>query len=103
MDEGIPTGDDLVALLAALASPHRLRVVAALAGGRNYVSQLARDLGISRALLQVHLKKLEASGLVTSTLEVSEDGKAMNYYELVPFAVHLTPATVERASTTLTL
>ncbi|GAA2151614.1 ArsR/SmtB family transcription factor [Glycomyces lechevalierae] len=103
MDEGIPTGDDLVALLAALASPHRLRVVAALAGGRNYVSQLARDLGISRALLQVHLKKLEASGLVTSTLEVSEDGKAMNYYELVPFAVNLTPATVERASTTLTL
>jgi DNA-binding transcriptional ArsR family regulator len=103
MDEGIPTGDDLVALLAALASPHRLRVVAALAGGRNYVSQLARDLGISRALLQVHLKKLEASGLVTSTLEVSEDGKAMNYYEVVPFAVNLTPRTVERASTSLTL
>ncbi len=103
MDEGIPTGDDLVALLATLASPHRMRVVAALAGGRNYVSQLARDLGISRALLQVHLKKLEASGLVTSTLEVSEDGKAMNYYEVVPFSVHLTPETVERASTSLTL
>jgi DNA-binding transcriptional ArsR family regulator len=103
MDEGIPTGDDLVALLAALASPHRLRVVAALAGGRNYVSQLARDLGISRALLQVHLKKLEASGLVTSAIEVSEDGKAMNYYEVVPFAVHLTPALVEQASATLTV
>jgi DNA-binding transcriptional ArsR family regulator len=103
MDEGIPTGDELVALLAALASPHRLRVVAALAGGRNYVSQLARDLGISRALLQVHLKKLEASGLVTSAIEVSEDGKAMNYYEVVPFAVHLTPALVEQASATLTV
>ncbi|MBO3732062.1 ArsR/SmtB family transcription factor [Glycomyces niveus] len=103
MDEGIPTGDELVALLAALASPHRLRVVAALAGGRNYVSQLARDLGISRALLQVHLKKLEASGLVTSAIEVSEDGKAMNYYEVVPFAVHLTPALVEQSSATLTV
>jgi DNA-binding transcriptional ArsR family regulator len=103
MDEGIPTGDDLVALLAALASPHRMRVVAALAGGRNYVSQLARDLNISRALLQVHLKKLEAAGLVTSTLEVSEEGKAMNYYEVVPFAVNLTPEAVERASATLTL
>ena len=79
-----------------------MRVVAALAGGRNYVSQLARDLNISRALLQVHLKKLEAAGLVTSTLEVSEDGKAMNYYEVVPFAVDLTPETVERASATLT-
>jgi transposase-like protein len=30
-----------------------LRVVAALAEQRNYVSQLARELGISRALLQV--------------------------------------------------
>ena len=103
MDEGSPTGDELVALLAALASPHRMRVMAALAGGRNYVSQLARDLGISRALLQVHLKKLEAAGLVSSALEVSEDGKAMNYYEVVPFAVHLTPDTLERASATLTL
>ena len=103
MNEGIPTGDDLVVLLAALASPHRMRVVAALADGRNYVSQLARDLGISRALLQVHLKKLEASGLVVSSLEVSEDGKALNYYEVVPFSVHLTPETVERASATLTV
>ncbi|MCD0442946.1 transcriptional regulator [Glycomyces sp. A-F 0318] len=103
MDEGSPTGDELVALLAALASPHRMRVMAALAGGRNYVSQLARDLGISRALLQVHLKKLEAAGLVSSALEVSEDGKAMNYYEVVPFAVRLTPETLERASATLTL
>jgi hypothetical protein len=29
-----PGGDDLVRMLAALASPHRMRVVAALAGGR---------------------------------------------------------------------
>ena len=60
------TGDRLVEVLATLASPHRLRVLAALTGGRTYVSQLARDLGISRALLQVHLKKLEKAGLVTA-------------------------------------
>jgi DNA-binding transcriptional ArsR family regulator len=96
------SGDELVAMLATLASPHRMRVVAALSGGRNYVSRLARDLGISRALLQVHLKKLEAAGLVTSSLEVSEDGKALNYYEVVPFSVHLTPETVKRAAATLT-
>lgn len=102
MKAGPPDGDDLVALLATLASPHRMRVVAALAGGRNYVSRLARELGISRALLQVHLKKLESAGLVTSSLEVSEDGKAMNFYEVVPFSVHLTPETVARAAATLT-
>jgi DNA-binding transcriptional ArsR family regulator len=38
------SGDVLLRVLAALANPHRLRIVAALTGGRNYVSQLARDL-----------------------------------------------------------
>ncbi len=65
------SGDRLVEVLATLASPHRLRVLAAPTGGRAYVSQLARDLGISRALLQVHLKKLEKAGLVTAPLELS--------------------------------
>jgi len=97
------TGDDLVRMLAALASPHRMRVVAALAARRNYVSQLARELGITRALLQVHLRRLEAAGLVTSTLEISEDGKAMKFYEVRPFAVELTPEAVAAASVTLTI
>ena len=67
-----PTGDQLLAMLAALANPLRLRIVAALgAGGRNYVSQLAREIGISRPLLHLHLQKLEAAGLVTSQHEVS--------------------------------
>ncbi len=80
--------------LATLANPHRLRVVAVLAGGRKYVSQLARDMGISRALLQVHLKKLEAAGLVSAQMEISPDGKAMKFYEVTPFAVHLTPESI---------
>ncbi|MGH2549583.1 MAG: ArsR/SmtB family transcription factor, partial [Thermomicrobiales bacterium] len=54
------TGDDVLKVLAALANPHRLRVIAALAGGRNYVSQLARELGMSRPLLHLHLQRLEA-------------------------------------------
>ena len=45
------TGDELLAALSALANPHRLRIVASLTQGRNYVSQLARDLGIGRPLL----------------------------------------------------
>ena len=97
-----PTGDDLVKVLATLASPHRLRVLAdKLAEGRNYVSQLARELGISRALLQVHLRKLKAAGLVTPRLELSADGKAMKYYEVAPFVLHLTPETISAAARTL--
>jgi DNA-binding transcriptional ArsR family regulator len=96
-------GDRLLATLAALANPHRLRVVAALAGGgRNYVSQLARELGISRPLLHLHLQKLEEAGLVTSKLELSRDGKALNYFEVTPFAFHVTPAAVADAAKTLT-
>jgi predicted transcriptional regulator len=95
------TGDDLVRVLATLANPHRLRVVATLAQRRNYVSELARELGISRALLQVHLRKLEAAGLVSATIEVSEDGKAMKFYEVTPFALQLTPETIMVAAQTL--
>lgn len=97
-----PSGDDLLRAMATLANPHRMRVVAALVRERNYVSQLARQLGISRALLQVHLKKLIAAGLVTSTLEFSEDGKSMKFYEVTPFAFDITPQSIAAAAETLT-
>jgi DNA-binding transcriptional ArsR family regulator len=97
-------GDQLLTVLAALANPHRLRVIAALAtGGRNYVSQLAREIGISRPLLHLHLQKLEEAGLVASRLELSADGKALNYYELRDFAFPLTPETIAAAAKSLTV
>lgn len=93
----------MLAILSALANPHRLRIIAALAaGGRNYVSQLARDIGISRPLLHLHLQKLEQAGLVTSRLELSHDGKALNYFEATSFAVTLTPETIAEAALSLT-
>jgi DNA-binding transcriptional ArsR family regulator len=96
-------GDQLLAMLAALANPHRLRIIAALAsGGRNYVSQLARELGISRPLLHLHLQKLEDAGLVTSQLELSQDGKALNYFEVRSFNFELTPAAIAEAAKSLT-
>ena len=98
-----PSGDRLLAMLAALASPHRLRIIAALqAGGRTYISQLARELGISRPLLHLHLQKLEEAGLVTSQLELSADGKALNYFEVADFALSLTPAAIAQAARSLT-
>lgn len=95
------TGDGLLQVLATLANPHRLRIVATLAEQRNYVSRLARDLGISRALLQVHLRKLMGAGLVSADIEVSEDGKAMKFYQVTPFALHLTPETIMTAARSL--
>ena len=89
-------GKELFEELAALANPHRLRILAALGDGRNYVSQLARDLEISRPLLHLHLQKLEAAGLVRSSLELSDDGKAMRFFELEPFSLTVTPESIAR-------
>jgi len=91
------TSEELLAMLTAIAHPLRLRIIAELAGGRVHVSELARRLGMSRPLLYMHLDRLEKAGLVTGQLELSDDGKAMKYYELVPFEVRVTPETVLRA------
>jgi DNA-binding transcriptional ArsR family regulator len=103
MTRSRPNGDELVAMLAALASPVRLRIVAKLADGRDYVSHLAREIGVSRPLLHMHLQRLEAAGLIVGTLELSEDGKAMKYYEVADFDLHLTASTLVDAATTLSI
>ena len=97
------SGDELLEILRALANPHRLRVLGALVEGRNYVSQLARQLQISRPLLQIHLRKLEQAGLVSSVLELSEDGKSMKFYDVTPFSWHLTPELISTISATVTV
>lgn len=84
----------MLALLGAIGHPQRLRVIAALAGGRVHVSELARRLGLSRPLLYLHLERLERAGLVKGKLELAESGRAMKYYELVDFDVHITPDVV---------
>jgi DNA-binding transcriptional ArsR family regulator len=104
-DEGFEierlTGDELVRILAALSNPHRLRILAALWGGPVHVSRLAREVRVSRPLVHMHLKRLEAAGLVTGHLELSEEGKAMKYFEVNPFALRLTPETLAKAAETL--
>jgi DNA-binding transcriptional ArsR family regulator len=99
--EKADTGDELVRIFSALSNPHRLRIVATLARESVHVSQLARQVGLSRPLVHMHLQRLEAAGLVKGRLETSDDGKAMRFYEVTPFAIHLTPELVVRASETL--
>ena len=90
------SGSGLLEALSALANPHRLQIITALVNETNYVSQLAREIGISRPLLIMHLKKLEGAGLVKSRLELSGDGKAMRYYEVVSFNIQLTPELISK-------
>jgi DNA-binding transcriptional ArsR family regulator len=95
-------GDKLVQALAALSNPHRVRILAALSAGRIHVSRLAREVQLSRPLVHMHLQRLEAAGLVTGQLELSEEGKAMKFFEVTPFDLRLTPASIAAAATTLT-
>jgi predicted transcriptional regulator len=91
------SSSDLLEALSALANPHRLQIIAALVNETNYVSQLAREIGISRPLLIMHLKKLEDAGLVKSRLELSGEGKAMRYYEVLNFDIQLTPEFISKS------
>lgn len=77
--------------------------MAALASDRKYVSLLARELGLSRPLVHLHLQRLEAVGLITGSMEVSTDGKAMNWYSVSPFAYELSPRFITEAVRTLTV
>jgi predicted transcriptional regulator len=95
------TGDQLLRVLSALANPHRLRILAALNQRQAYVSELARELEIGRPLLHMHLQVLEKAGLVVGRHEVSEDGKALRYYEVTDFDEHLTPKRITEATKTL--
>ncbi|MDQ1015663.1 ArsR/SmtB family transcription factor [Streptomyces afghaniensis] len=88
------TSEELLAFLSAVGHAQRLRAIAGLAGGRMYVSELARQLGMSRPLLYMHLERLEKAGLVVGHLELSDDGKALKYFELVPFDLHLNVQTI---------
>ncbi|WP_398863022.1 ArsR family transcriptional regulator [Streptomyces sp. C11-1] len=88
------TSEELLALLAAVGHAQRLRIIGELAQGRVHVSELARRLGLSRPLLYMHLERLEKAGLVTGALELSDDGKAMKFFALAPFDVHVTVDTV---------
>lgn len=81
--------DKLLKLLMALGNQHRLKIIALLSVERHYVSELARKLEVSRPLLYLHLQKLEEVSLVKSTLEISESGKALKFYELNSFQIEL--------------
>lgn len=90
--------EDYVKLFDALSHPMRIKIMGILAEERQYVSELARIVNISRPLLYMHLKKLEAAGIIAGHHEISESGKAIKYFELKEFDVHLTPALLTELS-----
>jgi DNA-binding transcriptional ArsR family regulator len=98
----VPSGDAipghrLADVITALDHPTRRRIVAILLVRGTHVSQLARDLEVSRPVLHVHLARLQEAGLVTSSLRFSDDGKALRHFELQPFDIRLTPEVISES------
>jgi DNA-binding transcriptional ArsR family regulator len=92
--------EQLAARLAAIASTQRLRILANLAGEPVHVSELARRVGMSRALLYMHLTRLEEAGFVKGRLELSDDGKALKLFDPVPFELTIDLAAIVAAVNT---
>jgi predicted transcriptional regulator len=101
--KNILSGDDLLEFLEALSNPYRLKIIAILKMEKQYVSQLARELGISRPLLYLHLQKLENAKLINGYHEISESGKAMKFYELNSFSITLNEDLIAKTASGLTI
>ncbi|WEG14459.1 winged helix-turn-helix domain-containing protein [Pullulanibacillus sp. KACC 23026] len=95
--------EELLKLLGALSNPYRLKIIAILHQEKQYVSQLARELGISRPLLYLHLQKLEDAKLINGYHEISDSGKAMKYYELNSFSINLTADFIAQIASEITI
>jgi DNA-binding transcriptional ArsR family regulator len=93
--------EQLSTRLAAIASPQRMRILATLAGETLHVSELARRVEMSRALLYMHLTKLEEAGYVVGRHELSTDGRALKFFEVVPFEIILTAGVITDAVATV--
>lgn len=91
------SADALAGQLAAMASVQRMRIIAELSEQPLHVSELARRVEMSRALLYMHLRKLEEVGFVAGHLELGADGKAINVFEVVPFDLTINPGVIAEA------
>jgi ArsR family transcriptional regulator len=88
---------ELVEKLSALGHIHRLKILTALTEEEKYLSEIAKEVGISRALANVHLKKLTEAGLVkTRVLLLEDEARALRYYKLNDFHIELSPEELKR-------
>jgi ArsR family transcriptional regulator len=86
-DLNISAHEEYIKVFDALSHPMRIKILGLLAKERQYVSELARMVNISRPLLYMHLKKLETARLIIGHAEISPAGKATKYYESLNFEI----------------
>lgn len=74
----------------AISHPVRLKLLYLLSERERYIYDLAKDLDLSRQVVQLHLKRLETAGFVESDLRLEDnDNRAKKFYKLKEFDVEL--------------
>ena len=74
----------------ALSHPIRLKLLYLLAERERYVYELAKDLDLSRQVVNLHLKRLEKAGFVESDLRLEDDDmRAKKFYRLKEFLLNV--------------
>ena len=99
----ISTYEEYTKAFDALSHPLRIKILGILAKEKQYVSELARIVNISRPLLYMHLKKLEIAGFVVGHAEISPSGKATKYYESLEFEIVINPSLLTALSETIVI
>lgn len=80
----------IVEIGEALSHPVRLKLLYLLAERERYVYELAKDLDLSRQVVNLHLKRLEKAGFVESDLRLEEnDMRAKKFFRLKDFDVSI--------------
>jgi DNA-binding transcriptional ArsR family regulator len=95
----MPEMEQLSTKLKALSHPTALKIVTLLAKESNdmYLNQIAKSLGINRALAKIHLNKLERGGIVKSRVVLVEgEALALRYYKLEDFDIHVSPELLKK-------
>src|SRR5690554_598684 len=87
----------IVEIGEALSHPVRLKLLYLLAERERYVYELAKDLDLSRQVVNLHLKRLEKAGFVESDLRLEDDDmRAKKFYRLKEFEVSLSIEDIKR-------
>lgn len=74
----------------AISHPVRLKLLYLLSERERYVYDLAKDLNLSRQVVQLHLKRLESAGFVESDLRLEDnDNRAKKFFKLKDFEVKI--------------
>ena len=95
MDE-VSRISELAVVCEALGNPVRLRILKKLCEREWYIYELAKELGISRQLIYLHIRKLENAGLVEGERRFDpDDPRAKKFYRAKKFRIVLDNETVK--------